>query len=139
MMPDPHVDYLQGLTVEGLSISDMLENMNRKIEVLYDREHTIGHAYFRPLADEPATEKLAEIFRDRIIPLLQEYFYDDYEKIRLILGDNQKPDAEQFIKCNQQTADIAILFGNTDMDFSDCRTYKLNPDAFTNIAAYKKI
>ena len=139
MMPDPHVDYLQGLTVEGLSISDMLENMNRKIEVLYDREHTIGHAYFRPLADEPATEKLAEIFRDRIIPLLQEYFYDDYEKIRLVLGDNQKPDAEQFIKCNQQTADIANLFGNTDMDFSDCRTYKLNPDAFTNIDAYKKI
>lgn len=140
MMPDPHVDYLQGLTVEGLSISDMLENMNRKIEVLYDREHTIGHAYFRPLADEPATEKLAEIFRDRIIPLLQEYFYDDYEKIRIVLGDNKtNDDAEMFIVCNQQTAGITNLFGNTDMDFSDCQTYKLNPDAFTNIAAYKKI
>ena len=142
MMPKPEL--LDGLIIKGIEVSKMLERMNQRIEVLYDREHTIGHAYFMPLREKDDEEErfkmLAEIFRDRIIPLLQEYFYDDYEKIRLVLGDNKtNDDAEMFIVCNQQTADIANLFGNTDMDFSDCRTYKLNPDAFTNIDAYKKI
>lgn len=142
MMPKPEL--LDGLIIKGIEVSKMLERMNQRIEVLYDREHTIGHAYFMPLREKDDEEErfkmLAEIFRDRIFPLLQEYFYDDYEKIRLVLGDNKtNDDAEMFIVCNQQTADIANLFGNTDMDFSDCRTYKLNPDAFTNIAAYKKI
>lgn len=140
MMPNPNVDYLQGLEVEGLSISQMLTNMNRKIEVLYDREHTIGHAYFRPLADEQTVQKLAEIFRDRIIPLLQEYFYDDYEKIRLVLGDNKTTNTnEQFIVCNQQTTDLSDLFGETSFDLNDYQTFSTNPDAFENIESYKKI
>ena len=53
--------------------------MNQRISALYDREHTIGHAYFMPLKKAPTIETLARIFENNIIPLLQEYFYEDYE------------------------------------------------------------
>ena len=96
MLPNP--DVLSDIFVEDLSVAEMLDRMNRRIAVLYDREHTIGHAYFMPLKKNPTIEVLAGIFADSILPLLQEYFYEDYEKIRLVLGDNRKTDAEeQFI------------------------------------------
>ncbi len=85
MLPKPEV--LTGLQVEDLSITDMLRRLNQRITVLYDREHTIGHAYFMKLREEPTIDALAEIFRNNIMPLLQEYFYEDYEKIRLVLDD----------------------------------------------------
>lgn len=54
----------------------MLEIINQRIECLYDREHTIGHAYFMPLKENPTIKVLASIFENKIIPLLQEYFYE---------------------------------------------------------------
>lgn len=136
MMPDPAV--LGGITVEGLSVSNMLSSMNRKISVLFDREHTIGHAYFMPLKDTPTLDKLSEIFRNSIIPLLQEYFYDDYEKIRLVLGDNRTNRAdEQFILADN--ADLTALFGDVELDIDGSTQYVINSGALQNIAAYKKI
>ena len=80
MMPRPELLS----TVDGVNLRAMLETLNTRIETLLDREHTIGHAYFikcRTIAD------VAAVFRDKVIPLLQEYFFDDYEQIRLVLGD----------------------------------------------------
>lgn len=136
MMPDAEI--LKGISVEGISISDMLSRMNKKISVLYDREHTIGHAYFIPLRENPTLEQLAEIFENAIVPLLQEYFYEDYEKIRLVLGDNNKADvSEQFIVAAENNYDE--LFGSSDIGFDDSFTYEINKTAFTNIEAYKYI
>ena len=136
MLPDP--DVLDGVFVEDLSIKEMLISMNKRIEVLYDREHTIGHGYFVPLCEDPSIDRLSEIFRNNIIPLLQEYFYEDYEKIRLVLGDNQKDDVkEQFVQAEQ--CDYRNLFGKTDWDFEDAYSYQINQDAFDNIEAYRAI
>lgn len=136
MQPDPSV--LDGVSVEDISIKDMLERMNRKISILYDREHTIGHGFFIPLLEDASIETLASIFENNIIPLLQEYFYDDYEKIRLVLGDNTKDDeADQFIVA--KTVDYDELFGTTDVGLDDAVFYQLNPDAFDNIDAYRSI
>ncbi|MCF0129319.1 MAG: AAA family ATPase, partial [Pseudobutyrivibrio sp.] len=88
MMPNP--DLLSGIKIQGLDVSRMLERINKRIEYLYDREHTIGHAFFMCLRDDMSVEKLASIFSKSVIPLLQEYFYEDYEKIQLVLGDNAK-------------------------------------------------
>ena len=89
MMPNPEL--LKDLKVGEIDIKSLLETINKRIEYLYDRDHTIGHAYFMSLKDEKTTDKKAEldnIFRNKIIPLLQEYFYDDWEKIQIVLGDH---------------------------------------------------
>lgn len=136
IMPD--VDVLNGITVEGVIIKNMLDKINKRITALYDREHTIGHSYFLPLKDNPTLDTLAVIFSDDIIPLLQEYFYEDYEKIRLVLGDNKKSvdDTNRFIIATQNNYNE--LFGNTE-GFDDSFSYKINNEAFYNIEAYRKI
>lgn len=90
MMPKPDVLKVNGkeLKVGELEVDKLLESINARIEFLYDREHTIGHAFFTPLLKEKncTIETLKQIFRNKVIPLLQEYFYDDYEKIQQVLG-----------------------------------------------------
>lgn len=149
MLPDPEVLDRLGIGIvsfddkEELNLSEMLRVMNKRIEYLYDREHTIGHAFFIKLATEYSLKTLAEIFKKKIIPLLQEYFYDDYEKIQLVLGDNQKEDDPddkyKFIK----SKDIKIndIFnGNPDIDTSDRDVnYEIQESAFYEIQSYKKI
>ena len=81
MMPRP--DLLRE-NVDGLNLRKVLEKINGQIENLLDRDHTIGHAY---LIRCEKIEDVAEIFQSKIIPLLQEYFFDDYEKIRDVLGE----------------------------------------------------
>ena len=138
MMPDPGC--LASIEIDGelLNLAVMLETMNRRIEALYDREHTIGHAYFLGLHREPTLKKLGHLFEHTIIPLLQEYFYDNYEKIRLVLGDNNKPETEQFIVVSKVNA--GELFGNlSDVDLEDSITYRINRAAFSQIASYRKI
>ena len=136
MLPDAEV--LDGIYVEDVSIKDIFIKMNKRITVLFDREHTLGHAYFLPLKGAPTIETLADIFENSIIPLLQEYFYEDYEKIRMVLGDNQKDSEDkQFITIEEN--DYNDLFGDTDYDFDEMSTYKINSFALTNIEAYRSI
>ncbi len=84
MMPDPSHPGLSA-DVDGVDCSKLLAAMNRRICVLLDREHQIGHTYFLGVG---TVELLASRFRTRVMPLLQEYFYDDWEKIRAVLNNN---------------------------------------------------
>lgn len=68
----------------GVDLSEVLKTINDRIEVLLDRDHLIGHSYFLHV---DSLETLQSRFKDNIIPLLQEYFYGDYGKIGLVLGD----------------------------------------------------
>ncbi|WP_235945963.1 AAA family ATPase [Saccharibacillus alkalitolerans] len=139
MMPRPQL--LSSLQIDGtgLDLEKMLDMINRRIEALYDREHMLGHAYFLGLKNEPTLEKLGQLFEHAVIPLLQEYFYDDYEKIRLVLGDNRKADErDRFI------TEVAInandLFGSGGDRYADERkTYRINAEAFKREEAYRGI
>ena len=143
MMPDGDIfakmNNNKDLLVEGVDIKALLDVMNERIEILYDREHTIGQSYFMNLIKDNNIDNLADIFNRKVIPLLQEYFYDDYEKIRLVLGDNQvKAEELQFITVTPVPRN---LFGNLgDIDYiEDKRVYTVNKLAFSNPDAYKKI
>jgi 5-methylcytosine-specific restriction protein B len=82
MMPD--VETLSDKSIEGIDLKKVLTKINQRVEYLYDRDHTIGHAYF---IDVKTQEDLDDVMRNKIFPLLQEYFYDDWEKILMVLGD----------------------------------------------------
>jgi 5-methylcytosine-specific restriction protein B len=71
----------------GVTGAKILEVINNRIEKLIDKDHKIGHSYFMVNATENAEEKLLLAFYKSIIPLLQEYFYGDYGKIGLVLGE----------------------------------------------------
>lgn len=142
MMPDSEVlDALGvGTITDGgkeLNVSDMLNVINKRIEFLYDREHTIGHAFFTRLKDDPSVETLAMIFKKNVIPLLQEYFYEDYAKIQYVLGDNQKEASLKFIL--DEGLDVRDIFnGVPDIDLPE-KKYRIQESAFYNLSSYKAI
>ena len=84
MMPDPEHEGICR-DIDGVDCGRMLKTMNERITALLDREHQIGHTY---LLGVEKLDQLSETFRSRIFPLLQEYFFDDWAKIRAILGHN---------------------------------------------------
>lgn len=84
VMPKPEL--LEKIGYDGFNLKEVLEAINERIETLLDRDHTIGHSYFIKLESDD-TKGLLKVFENNIIPLLQEYFYNDYEKIALVLGE----------------------------------------------------
>ena len=140
MMPKP--DVLDGVMVNDggvtVNVSKLLSVINDRIEYLYDREHTIGHAFFTGLIQNPTLENLSQIFRKSVIPLLQEYFYEDYSKIQLVLGytENQSDDTK-FVRRIQLDTNL-FKTGCAEVDIPDCK-YVINESAFKNILSYKEI
>lgn len=139
MMPAP--DVLKDIKVGNIDIPAILEAINERITYLFDREHTIGHAFFTGLRGDNATiENLGRIFEKSIIPLLQEYFYEDYHKIQLVLGDNAKSsDKYKFIIADELKKDDNVFRGNVDdLDIPD-KIYRINKNAFSNENSYLEI
>lgn len=133
----PQYELLMDINIDGICIGKMLQIINERIHVLYDDEHLIGHSYFMPLIKNPSFELLVQIFEQNIFPLLQEYFYQDYEKLRLVLGDNHKKKELQFIQ--KESPNYEKLFGKTDFDFDEIEKYQVNQDAIYNRESYKQI
>ena len=90
MMPDPSL--LAGAAEEcGLELPQILNSLNERIEYFYDREHQIGHAYF---IDCKSPDDVDAVMRDKVIPLLAEYFFEDWGKVAAVLGDAVSHDRE---------------------------------------------
>ncbi|HYD48594.1 MAG TPA: AAA family ATPase, partial [Terriglobales bacterium] len=150
VMPDARDE--PGAPIAGLRVSSgeqvidvprMLDAINQRVEALYDRDHCIGHAYFMPLAKVPDGDErlvaLQQVFSTRILPLLEEYFFEDWQKIRLVLADNQKPEAAQFVgEIADHEDDLARLFGSDHgLDsYATKRRYAVQKAAFSNPDAY---
>ena len=128
MMPDPSHPGIAD-DIDGIDCGKLLGAMNRRIAVLLDREHQIGHTYFLRVDTVAA---LASAFRHRIVPLLQEYFFYDWEKIRAVLNDNG------FVRKSDPPDELVRL----DLEDADRSVYDLAPDDYkrwTDATAYRKI
>lgn len=140
MMPDVAIlEKIGANRVGDLDIALMLKTINERITYLYDREHTIGHAFFTKLAKDPSVDTLRSIFEKSVIPLLQEYFYEDYQKIQFVLGDNEKEDEFKFIR--DEELNVKNIFkGNVEeaLDLPE-KNYTINKDALGKLQSYKDI
>ena len=119
--------------VDGINVGRFLDVINKRIEYLFDRDHTIGHAYF--MKDNLTFEDLVSIMKNKIIPLLQEYFYGDWEKVELILG-GAGTNNDYFI--NKKKVNVSGLFKTNIMDnYQEQYIYSIvdNPtkEAFLNV------
>ncbi len=140
-MPDSDVlRKIHADKVEDLDVAAMLDKINERITFLYDREHTIGHAFFTGLKDDASIETLQSIFEKSVIPLLQEYFYEDYQKIQLVLADNAKSDDSLKFVLDKKVIAKNIFKGNVEdvIDLPE-KQYSINRKAFENINSYKEI
>lgn len=123
-----HIDEYQ--VKESKILFNILKTLNHRIEFLLDREHTIGHAFFFEKAKyfenkkyswhELSLNDLKTIFAKKIIPLLQEYFYEDYAKIDAVLNGNGMIESksmqdldislsDEFVESNKRIYKIASL------------------------------
>src|SRR5690606_35547532 len=83
MQPNPNI--LLDSEYQDVNLKQLLETINQRIEILIDKDHQIGHSYFIGIQN---LDDLKLVFKDKIIPLLEEYFYGDFGKIGLVLGSN---------------------------------------------------
>ena len=109
-------------------ILDLFEILNKRIRLLYDRDHQIGHTYFLRVE---SLDDLRLVFADRVIPLLQEYFYDDWNKICMVLGcpygDNGKPKRTAPYLLEEKTYRAPIIQAS---NFSEKDTLGFNHDEY---------
>lgn len=127
MMPDPSHQKIE-TNIEGVNLQKLLDKMNERIRVLLDREHQIGHTYFFGVKD---MKSLKKVFQNKIIPLLQEYFYDSWEKIDLVLSQNgfirnESIDGELFKKSEliDEQRKIYEILSEDDQKWGEPESYK---------------
>ena len=127
MMPEP--DHPAMARIAGLDCPRLLRTINDRIAVLLDREHQIGHTYVLDLSD---MEALGHRFRDQIFPLLQEYFFDDWSKIKAVLGGSP------FVV----DRDVGTLLEGLDTTDEERRIFERLPDddpRWTSVESYRAI
>ncbi|MFW2011110.1 McrB family protein [Acinetobacter nosocomialis] len=119
----------------SVNISELLTVINQRIEVLLDRDHCIGHANFMSLNSQSTVEELAQIFKQKIIPQLQEYFFDDWSKINMVLNRNGMLEATSLERSkifpNVNTEEIGF--------FDEQKIWNLVESEFDNIQSFAKI
>lgn len=116
LMPD--YTLLEDINIAGLSVSSLLEKLNTKLCVMIDRDHQIGHSYFmKLLRSENPDKDLHEIWYKRIIPLVQEYFYNDWSRLSQILGEYDAKSKKGFVEM-LSAEEISDLLGS-DSEFTE--------------------
>ncbi|WP_414492864.1 DUF3427 domain-containing protein [Stenotrophomonas maltophilia] len=120
--------------VDGIRMGELLSTLNSRIEVLLGRDHLIGHAYLMGAKDLPG---LAEAFRLRILPLLQEYFFEDWRRIAWVLNDDAKPQGERFLR--QRELQLNRLFVPEAQLAPDTANWYIHEPAFEQAASYRGI
>lgn len=132
----PDAQRLNGVVIEEkIDVKELLEAINARIEVLLDRDHCIGHAYFMRLKSDSPLSDLASVFRRQVLPLLQEYFFEDWSRIRLALNDHRKLNSQHcFLRPPAVSAET--LLGDGILGAADDKRWILNDSAFNFVDSY---
>ena len=125
MQPNPNILSKVG----DVDLSKLLETINKRIEVLIDKDHQIGHSYFIGIQD---LKDLRRTFKDKIIPLLEEYFYGDFGKIGLVLGG-------AFIESVENKTTFPKNFEYEKNFLEDKKIYHITPSESWKEDAFKSI
>ena len=126
IMPNP--DLIKPADVEGINLPELLRTINARIEKLLDKDHLIGHSYFLNIK---TLDDLRKVFENKIIPLLQEYFFGDYGKIGLILG-------KAFVEKDETDEDFAAFeYGDSQPEAKEI--YKIKEINNTTVQDFKSV
>lgn len=119
------------LNQDKIDLVDLLNTINGRIEVLLDKDHQIGHSYFINIL---SFEDLIKCFKDKVIPLLEEYFYGDFGKIGLVLGKG-------FIEIIQNDNKTKLAqFDHEDREFlGDKKLYAFTPAESWNTSTFQTL
>lgn len=128
LLPNPEL--LADIQIEGIDLAQLLSALNERVEALYDRDHTIGHAY---LMGVTSLDELDRAFRLKVLPLLQEYFYENWSQIRRVLADVGEGDFIRRRELRKAPAD-----GEQDFGEEPRIAYEVNPEKFP-VSAYLRI
>ncbi|CEN54073.1 McrB family protein [Capnocytophaga canis] len=127
MQPNPEI--LSEEEYKNVDLPRLLATINQRIEVLIDKDHQIGHSYFIGIQN---LEDLKGVFRDKIIPLLEEYFYGDFGKIGLVLGG-------KFIHQKENKALFPKNFTYENDFLEDKKIYRFAPFESWNEETFKSV
>lgn len=131
----PRPDALAGRSVLGIDLQKLLSAMNSRIEVLLGRDYLLGHAYF---LDIISLTDLSDVFRRQVVPLLQEYFFEDWQRIAWVLNDQAKPDDRHKFLI-QESSSLGQLFGpGVDLPQGN-DLWRINGSAFDRVESYAGI
>lgn len=135
----PRPELLQSRRLEGTTVTlgDLLDCLNQRIAALLDKEHCLGHAYFMGLGDSVSVAELSDVFKKHIVPLLEEYFFADWEKIQWVLNDHRKALSCRFVI--QEGTQMARLFGDNVRLPEHAVSWRWNPAALGDMNAYVQI
>lgn len=135
----PRPELLQSRRLEGTTVTlgDLLDCLNQRIAALLDKEHCLGHAYFMGLGDSVSVAELSDVFKKHIVPLLEEYFFADWEKIQWVLNDHRKALSCRFVI--QEETQMARLFGDDVRLPESAESWRWNQSAFEDMNAYVQI
>jgi 5-methylcytosine-specific restriction protein B len=129
--PDPDVirrEVGQHGVLAGIDVARLLELLNDRIELLHDRDHRLGHSYFLRISN---LDELRDVMTRAVIPLLQEYFHDHWERICLVLGcqhdEAGKPMANTYPIIRVRVLRASDLLG-AKAELEDKLRYEMNPD-----------
>jgi 5-methylcytosine-specific restriction enzyme B len=129
MEPDPS---LLPEDVGGINLRKLLSVMNSRLQRLTDRDHRIGHAYFINVTEDDVADELRAIFRNQVIPLMQEYFYGDWSRIGLVLGS-------RFVIIEVQESEFASFASDTYSEYEDRKVYQISDPEGWEIGDFQSI
>lgn len=132
----PDSSVLKGIRVEGISLERLMSTINMRLSYFVGSNYQLGEGFYLANPDPDPFVSLSRVFREQIVPLIERWLDDDYEKIRYVLGDNAKSRSDTIFF--EEIPFRASMFKGSIPDSFDTERciYQINEKAFQNPRSY---